>query len=148
MTKREAFLWIVERHLHTPYIWGGNDPWGIDCSGLAIAGLMGVGSVPWGWDATASGLLNWSKTNGFLISEENAKEGCLVFFGLPPTHVEVVWRHPDLSIGASGGGSKNVADSNFSAINLASKTDAYVKVHPWKRRPGPYTFADPFVGDA
>jgi cell wall-associated NlpC family hydrolase len=34
---------VAELFLGTPYLWGGNSRWGLDCSGLVQAGLLACG---------------------------------------------------------------------------------------------------------
>jgi len=146
MTEREGFLWVVEQYHGTFYTWGGDDPDGFDCSGLAIEGLKAVGRVPRRrggaeWDTTAQGLLDLGKARGWELKATDLRPGCLVFYLNDvgkAIHVEVVWRDPKLSIGASGGGSRTRTKEDAIAQN------AYVKIRPWKSRGGPYAFLDPF----
>lgn len=141
MTERDAFLTVLEHYLGTPYRWGGDDPSGVDCSGLVIVGLKGVGKLPWKGDWTANGLLQIGKDAGWEVKRPDLREGCLVFFLNEigkATHVEIVWRNPKLSIGASGGG------PGINNPDDAARKNAFVQVHPWGRRPGPYAFVDPF----
>lgn len=152
MTRREAFLWYIERMLFTPYGWGGDDPWKIDCSGLVVFGLTAVGVWPWATDRTAQDIAEWGRNTGRSISEVEIEPGDLVLFlnsAGRATHVEVLWREvdgsPRLSIGASGGGSGHTASTPDAAAVQASATNAFVKLAPWRRRPGPYLFVDPFM---
>ena len=44
-TAAEDYVAIAEMFLGTPYLWGGNSDWGIDCSGLAQAALTACGTA-------------------------------------------------------------------------------------------------------
>ena len=46
MVKRELALKIAESLLWTPYKWGGDDPSGLDCSGMMVEVLKSVGALP------------------------------------------------------------------------------------------------------
>ena len=71
-----ALITEAERHLGTPYVWGGSSPaQGFDCSGfvsyvLRAAGIRDVGRL------TAQGLYNISTP----VSPSDARPGDLVFF--------------------------------------------------------------------
>lgn len=122
----------------TPYKWGGNDPMaGFDCSGFCIEVLKGVGLLSRSGDWTAQGL--WD-----MFSSQNSDtpyEGCLVFWRGRTTsrivHVEYCIDE-ELSLGASGGGSRTVT------VQDAIEQDAYIKMRPFGSRSNIAGFRDPF----
>lgn len=141
---RDAAFYLWDNYLHTPYRWAGNDPLdGVDCSGLVLAGLQGVGVLPSHQDYTADALLKQvfaSKTH--VTSPTQLRRGMLVFYGAPRvTHVEIVWAvYPNgtiLALGASGG------DRRTTTRAAAVAMDAFVKIAPL--RPGFVAAVDPFL---
>lgn len=134
------------------YKWGGDDPSGFDCSGYAIEILKSVGKLLRKGDWTAEGL--------YKIFEQKATDkpysGCLVFWGycvsnMDPgilvnnqkyhiTHVEFCISDT-LSIGASGGGSRTLTESD------AIRDNAYIKVRPIVRDGLVVFYVDPFLSD-
>ncbi len=103
------------------YRWGGDDPTGIDCSGLCIEILQGVGVLPRGFDSTAGGLWNFAA----FAREPKPQLGSLVFFGQPAavTHVGFCLNEL-LMLEAGGGGSKTLTAED------AAKQNAFVRVRP------------------
>lgn len=130
MTRREAALWIWEKQIGKPYIWGGDDPiLGFDCSGLVLEGLIGIGMVPKGKDHTASSLALDVFGSKKALTKDKLQPGCLLFWqnNTKIFHVEIVWQVIEglvLTIGASGGGSKTPTKEAAAAQN------AYVKIRP------------------
>ena len=125
---------VAMSYLGTPYIWGGNDPEGFDCSGFVIEILQSIGIFPRHQDTTASGLFNrYQRTNGNDL-------GNLVFWGTSQgsiKHVEFCLGY-GLAIGASGGGR--------SCINKATamRLNAYIKIRLINSRVGVLGYVDPF----
>ena len=87
-----------------PYIWGGDDWSGFDCSGLPVEVLQAVGIIKRSDDYTAEGL--WQKFFDQRIQKGAApRAGHLVFWFTDDkaTHVEMMVDEFS-TIGASGGG--------------------------------------------
>ncbi len=121
----------------TPYIWGGDDPLGFDCSGLCIEVLKSVGFLPRSGDWTAA--LLYDK---FAVTEQGHL-GCLVFYHSsrnPQRIIHVEFCLGDgLAIGASGGG------SSTTSIATAMAQNAFIKIRPIDSRKNLLGFTDPFI---
>jgi len=125
--KRSIAVQIAFAMNGKPYIWGGDDPIkGFDCSGLQIEVLKSVGLLPRNGDWTAHGLCNLFSARGCTVNEPRA--GCLAFYGTPEkiVHVEMCVTD-DLTIGASGGGSGTLSDTD------AARQNAYIKIRPLRK---------------
>jgi cell wall-associated NlpC family hydrolase len=137
MTLRELALRYAWNFLGTPYIWGGDDPSGIDCSGLVIEVLAGVGILPHGYDNTAQGLFDRFRDKQIATP----KPGALVFYkaaGGLITHVGLVLEH-DVVLQAAGGGPATTSPA------AAWTAGAFVKIRPIGYRFGLRLYADPFL---
>jgi len=135
-TPREEFVEYAEAWYGKWYKWGGDDPSGFDCSGLAIECLKAFDKFPRGEDTTANGLL--VRFAHLVVSDP--KPGCLVFWVNPDGyafHVEIC-KNSWQSIGASGGGSNTRTESD------AIRDNAFIKLRPFKSRIGTKIFCDPF----
>jgi len=132
---KEISTKLAWHYLGTPYLWGGDDPSGFDCSGFVIELLQSTGRLPAKGDWTAHGLYSIFKHNEVSF----AQEGCIVFWGRTKDHITHVEYciDEDLSIGASGGGSKT------KTLSDAFKQNAYIKIRPFRTRT-PLCFVDPF----
>ncbi len=139
-TLRDTAIFLWEREIGQPYIWGGDSPIeGYDCSGLVIEALKAVGVLPRLGDWTSEGLFIYFQKR----QTKKLKPGCLLFYnrGHKIGHVEIVWRvigDRALVIAAAGGGSKTKTRED------AAEQNAYVKVRPL--REGWMRAVDPFIG--
>lgn len=126
MTRLDRLASIADRYAWTkvdePYIWGGDDFAGRDCSGFAIEVLQGVGLFPHGKDATADGLFHRYQLT------DNPARGCLALWGSNGRATHVAWvtdvPAPDcvLVLEAGGGGSKTLTRED------AIKQNAFVRL--------------------
>ena len=104
MTDREVAVAVAWHYLGKPYLWGGDDPQGFDCSGLVIEALPSCGRYPRGKDTTADGLRRLYPE----IEPDEVAPGDLVFWlrqDGKASHVGMVIDPRELYIGAEGGGS-------------------------------------------
>lgn len=118
---------LARKLIGTPYIWGGSDPRGFDCSGFVVWILQVFEILPKG-DWNTDGLMQ-----AFPVTEE-PQIGDLAFYGtktiegqLDANHVMMVCEvRPDqtLVVGASGGGSKTLT------VEDAQKIGAEVHIRP------------------
>ena len=135
--RREESLDYIKRYSGLWYKWGGDDPKGFDCSGLAIEFLKAAGLLPRKFDTTAQGL--WERYQTHEVKEPS--RGCLVFWHGgnkdKAIHVEIMLNSQQ-AIGASGGGSKTQTESD------AMRDNAFIKVRTIKSRSGIKGFVDPF----
>lgn len=133
---RTKAVWYLCRWIGTPYLWGGDDFSGWDCSGLAIEMLKSVGILPHDFDDTAHGLYLRFKNK----KVETPYQGCLVFWlkDGKAIHVEIVIDDYH-TVGASGGGSRTMTRED------AVKHNAFVKMRPVGYRGDAYKICDPFM---
>ncbi len=142
MTKRSLVTTVAWQAWGLPYIWGGDDPDGFDCSGFVIECLKSAGALPRSGDWTANGLLNLLE--GGVKHPSAIEPGDLVFWchrDGTATHVELIIDPVCCSMGASGGGGATLTRGD------AMKKNAYVKVRPWGSRKGRKVFVDPYRKD-
>ena len=128
---------LAFKFIGLPYIWAGDDAVaGFDCSGVVIEVNKSVGNLPRKGDWRAKDLYKlWIDK---VVTK--AVEGCVVFFSTGDAndiyHTEYVYKN-NLTIGASGGGSKTLTRED------AIKQNAYVKMRPMRK--DVFAIVNPFM---
>lgn len=114
---------ILRGYLGRWYRWGGDDPDGFDCSGLAMEWLKMLGVMSGKADFTAQQIAEKMTTSRSLA---DYLPGDLVFFGTDRTHITHVeiCVSKYLAMGASGGGSKTITAAD------AARDNAWIKIRP------------------
>lgn len=121
----KRFLQTAESYLGTPYIFGGDDPSGLDCSGFVVECLKAVGFLGENEDYSANGLLGLYQHHAC----DDPRAGAILFYldtEGKAFHV-VICLDDCYQIGASGGtGATKTTEAAWQA-------NAYVKIRPIPR---------------
>lgn len=127
---------ILEKHafslLGQPYIWGGDDPSGFDCSGLVIELEQGCGMLPRTmknakgqtvpFDATSHQLYKKYESEGVINSKGF---GALAFFGTKTKVIHVGFMIDNFRMIEAGGGGRHVK-----TLEDAIKYNAFIRIRP------------------
>ena len=133
---KKWFLATALTYLGTPYVWGGDDPSGFDCSGFVMECLKSAGLIGEHEDHTADSLMRKFAVHTI----QSPTEGALLFTlneAGKATHV-VICLDDQFQIGASGGTSRT------SDVIAAWRDNAYVKIRPIRLISGRHRLVDPF----
>ncbi|MBW1812189.1 MAG: C40 family peptidase [Deltaproteobacteria bacterium] len=136
--KRSVMIQVAMSYHGTFYSWGGDDPDSFDCSGLLVECGKSIGVLPRRGDWPARGLYaRWIGNEvtipkaGDVVFWENKTKNDIV-------HVEIIL-NSELSIGASGGGSRTKTRQD------AIRDNAFIKIRPFKTRPYIKGFFNPYI---
>lgn len=139
MTPKDAFYAYILSMVGIPYIWGGNNPAGFDCSGLCIEILKSIGLVENHYDSNAQGIFK------DLVNQKRASvivqplQGSLVFFGKSVNDITHIGFCISSSLMIEAGG----GDSTCTSPEIAFKKGAFVKLRPINHRQDVAGFLQP-----
>ena len=138
MTLREVAVNYAWTLLGDPYLWGGDDFAGRDCSGQVQEILAAVGLDPSG-DQTADGLYRHFSDKVIDANHNGIPAGCVVFYGTKQKIIHVVFSIGNgLMIEQGGGGSRTLTETD------AMRDNAFSRIRPISRRSDFVCAVDPF----
>lgn len=126
MDKKQILYDLIKAHLGIPYIWGGDDPSGYDCSGFILELLKSHGIVENGFDATSKGLFTRLKARTGSAVVPAAGFGRIAFYGSDIgtiTHVAICL--DDRLVAEAGGG-----DQTVKTADDAARKNAFIRIRP------------------
>ena len=127
--EKTTFLRVAWSFLGVLYRWAGNDPTGLDCSGLVVECLKAIGKLRPGQDLSAQGLFDT------FVAGKNTEvlaptAGALLFWQNTVGHIihVAICIDDDFCITANGGG------RSVKTVEDAVKKNAFVAIRPWDHR--------------
>jgi cell wall-associated NlpC family hydrolase len=136
MDTREIIEAYIKESFYKPYIYGGDDFVGLDCSGIVQELLRAVGVWPTGVsDLNAQGIWDYYKK----LPARPISFGTLLFWGPSQSEVShVAWAlNGTHYVGAEGG------RSTTTTVEQAAKDNAFIKPRPIAYRGKPVALAFP-----
>lgn len=142
--RSRAVEYIQRPVLRMPYSYGGNDSFGMDCSGIVVETLQSVGLIKNNEDYSAHGLYLKFKAGRIVeLTKERPylPHGCLVFWFKNGKAYHVAMAINDFQIcEAAGGGENTITEED------AKRDNAYVRIRRLNYRGTNYKIVDPFEG--
>jgi len=137
---RDEKLWLVLTCANalygTMYLWGGESPFGFDCSGWVQELLRVVGLDPPG-DQGAQGLYRHFRDK----QVDYLRAGCVTFYGSSVNDItHVAFALDDISIIEAGGGGSKTTNAE-----AAHRAKAFVRIRPFTDRTNCVAIVDPFL---
>jgi len=134
---RQWFLHTALSYLGQPYIWGGDDPSGFDCSGLVVECLKTIGLMKEHEDATVSQLAE--RFQSYRV--DSPEKGCLLLYKNEQQrfHHVAICLDPFYQISAGGG------DSRTTSVETAWRQNAYIRIRPIPPITVNYLMVDPVL---
>lgn len=111
---------VAALYLDTPYLWGGNSRWGIDCSGLVQAACAACG-IPCGGDSD----MQAAELGTLLEPETPPQRNDLLFW---KGHVTLIWNE-DTLIHANAHAMATVFEPIEDAIARIAQSDGPITAH-------------------
>lgn len=130
------FIFTALGYLGTPYIWGGDDPSGFDCSGLVIECLRTAGLLSEKEDLTAQGIANRFRS-GQIEKPQRAALVCWLTADDAVNHIGICLDE-SFCIAAAGGSNRTVD------ITAAGRQNAYIRIRPIRFKRSRMLILDPF----
>jgi hypothetical protein len=105
---------LAKEYLGTPYVWGGEEPGGFDCSGLMqhVYEKLGIDLPRVSRDQAKAGVE---------VALADLKPGDLVFFGEPVDHVGMYAGDGRMVVAPKRGDVVKIQDINFSKVTAARR---------------------------
>lgn len=139
MDSLKVFEHTILSTLNTPYVYGGSNFSGWDCSGLMIYFLQSLGMFPHGKDVNSRGLHDFLMKTKNVIVGARPEFGVFAFYGKSVetiNHVHMLLNNTQ-TIGAEGG------DDTVVTVEDAVRKSAFVKVKPFGYRGIPVAMLKP-----
>ena len=118
---KKWFMHTAMSYLSTPYLWGGDDPLGFDCSGYVVECLKSAGLMKLNEDLSSQGL--FEKFSDKIISKPKKGTLLFVFKYNRAAHVAVCL-DKYYQISALGGGSQT------DSVEASFEQNAFIKIRP------------------